>query len=270
VNLHAAVIGGGLMGRGIASVLNTCGWNVSVFDSNPGTFRTAETIEAAVRNADWVIESITEVLEAKLTVLAEVERHAPADAVISSNTSTFMPSVLGTALAKPQRFLNTHFFRPADAVPLVEIIPSSATEHSVASRICDWLTELRKRPVVLSKELPGFVANRLQAAILREAIYLLDSGVASAEDIDAIVESSIGPRWSAAGPFMIADLGGLDVFRAVCANVFPSLSRTTEVPVTLDRMVEGGALGAKSGSGFYRHQAEWLAATDRIVQQFQP
>jgi 3-hydroxybutyryl-CoA dehydrogenase len=258
------------MGRGIASVLNTCGWNVSVFDSNPGTFRTAETIEAAVRNADWVIESITEVLEAKLTVLAEVERHAPADAVISTNTTTFMPSVLGTARAKPQRFLNTHFFRPADAVPLVEIIPSSATEHSVASRICDWLTELRKRPVVLSKELPGFVANRLQAAILREAIYLLDSGVASAEDIDAIVESSIGPRWSAAGPFMIADLGGLDVFRAVCANVFPSLSRTTEVPVTLDRMVEGGALGAKSGSGFYRHQAEWLAATERIVQQFQP
>lgn len=269
MKLRATVIGGGLMGRGIASALDTDGWGVNVFDTDPDTPRTAETIEDVVRNADWVIESITEVLEAKLTVLAEVERHAPPGAVISSNTSTFMPSVLSTALSKPERFLNTHFFRPADAVPLVEVIPARATEDSVTSQVCDWLTELGKRPVVLRQEMPGFVANRLQAAILREAIYLLDAGVASAEDIDAIVQYSIGPRWSVAGPFMIADLGGLDVFRAVCANVFPSLSNTREVPEVLERIVNKGGLGAKSGEGFYRDPSEWIAAADRISRQFQ-
>ncbi|HET9187743.1 MAG TPA: 3-hydroxyacyl-CoA dehydrogenase family protein [Acidothermaceae bacterium] len=268
VKLRAAVIGGGLMGQGIASVLSAGGCDVRVFDSDPNVLRTADTIRAAAADTDWVIESIAEALHPKLAVLAEIERHAPADAVISSNTSTFMPSTLNTALAKPERFLNTHFFRPADAVPLVEVIPSRATEPSVASRVHSWLTELGKRPITLGQEMPGFVANRLQAAILREAIHLLDSGVASVEEIDAVVEHSIGKRWSVAGPFMIADLGGLDVFRAVCANVFPSLSNTPDVPETLDRMVNEGRLGAKSGDGFYRDPSEWTAAADRINVQF--
>jgi 3-hydroxybutyryl-CoA dehydrogenase len=154
-------------------------------------------------------------------------------------------------------------------VPLVEVIPARVTEPSVTNRVCDWLTELGKKPVVLGREMPGFVANRLQAAILREAIHLLDAGVASAADIDAIVQNSIGRRWSVAGPFMIADLGGLDVFRAVCANVFPSLSNTVDVPASLDRMVLAGHLGAKSESGFYSSQSEWVAAAEQIMHQFQ-
>ena len=257
------------MGRGIASVLSTGGCDVRVFDSDPQVPRTAETIKDAVANTDWVIESIAEVLEPKLTVIAEIERHAPAEAVISSNTSTFMPSTLSTALTKPTRFLNTHFFRPADAVPLVEVIPSQVTEPLVTDRVHGWLTELGKRPIIMRQEIPGFVANRLQAAILREAIHLLDEGVASVEDIDAVVQHSIGPRWSVAGPFMTADLGGLDVFRAVCANVFPSLSNARDVPAILDRMVKEGHLGAKSGDGFYRDPLKWVAAADRINRQFQ-
>lgn len=257
------------MGRGIASVLSAGGCDVRVFDSDPSVPRTAQTIRSAVTDAEWVVESVAEALEPKLTVLAEIERHAPADAVISSNTSTFMPSTLSAALGKPERFLNTHFFRPADAVPLVEVIPSRVTEPSVASRVHGWLTELGKRPITLGQEIPGFVANRLQAAILREAIHLLDAGVASVEEIDAVVQHSIGQRWSVAGPFMIADLGGLDVFRAVCANVFPSLSNMRDVPGTLDRMVNEGRLGAKSGDGFYRDESDWVAAADRIKRQFQ-
>ena len=268
VKLRAAVIGGGLMGRGIASVLSAGGCDVRVFDADPNVPRTAETIPEAVGDTDWVVESIAEALEPKLMVLAEIERHAPIDAVISSNTSTFMPSTLSTALAKPERFINTHFFRPADAVPLVEVIPSHVTARSVADRVHGWLSDLGKRPITLRQEIPGFVANRLQAAILREAIHLLDAGVASVEDIDSVVQHSIGPRWAVAGPFMIADLGGLDVFRAVCANVFPSLSNVRDVPEILDRMVSEGRLGAKSGDGFYRDSHEWVAAASRINQQF--
>lgn len=257
------------MGRGIASVLSAGGCDVRVFDSDPNVPRTADTIGAAVADTDWVVESIAEALDPKLAVIAEIERHAPAAAVISSNTSTFMPSTLSTALAKPERFLNTHFFRPADAVPLVEVIPSRVTEPSVASRVHGWLTELGKRPITLGQEIPGFVANRLQAAILREAIHLLDAGVATVEEIDAVVQHSIGQRWAVAGPFMIADLGGLDVFRAVCANVFPSLSNTRDVPGILDRMVDQGRLGAKTGDGFYRDPSQWVSAAERINRQFQ-
>ena len=127
---------------------------------------------------------------------------------------------------------------------------------SVTAQIVDLLSSMGRHPVLLQKECPGFVANRLQAAILREALALVDAGIASPSAIDDIVVSGLAPRWAAAGPIGVADLGGLDIWEKVCAGLFPTLSNSPEPSRQLTDLVRSGRLGAKTGHGFYPHDAE--------------
>ncbi|MGC0144913.1 3-hydroxyacyl-CoA dehydrogenase family protein [Pseudactinotalea sp. Z1732] len=255
---RAGVVGLGTMGRRIAGMLVRSGVTVRVFDiagvpaelgsTDRAELEVAGSIEECAVDADIVFESTFESLEVKQEVLAAIS--GATDTVIASNTSTFRPSVLATFVQRPERFLLTHFFNPADVVPLVEVIRAPTTAEVHVQAVLDLLSRLGKRPVAVG-EVEGFIANRLQAGVLREAFSLVARGIASPEDVDAVMRYGLGPRWAIAGPIGIADLGGLDVWEAVCAEIFPTLDNADAPPASLVEHVRAGRLGAKSGSGFY-------------------
>ncbi|QYH35283.1 3-hydroxyacyl-CoA dehydrogenase family protein [Salinibacterium sp. M195] len=265
---QVAVIGLGTMGKGISRLLLQADYEVHVHDpfladEAPSGARVVSSIEECVSGASVVFEAVSEDLDVKAKVLRTIS-HAT-DGLIASNTSTFMPSVLADSVLNPERFLVGHFFNPADIIPLVEVVPHPKTRPESVDLFTSLLLKLGKRPVLLSAERPGFVANRLQAAVLREALSLVEAGVVTAADIDAIVTSGLAARWAAVGPIGVADLGGLDIFRAVCTQIFPSLDNSATPNALLVDRVTRGELGAKSSSGFYQHSASSVAAVQEAV-----
>lgn len=265
-----AVVGTGLMGRGIAELLAQNAHQVSVFDSNtelareaaasinsryPGSVQHFESLESSVQDCSLVIEAVAEQLDIKLGVLRKIEEANPGT-IIASNTSTFLPSTLSSALRYPQNLLIVHFLNPALHVPLVEVVGSGQTLPTVTEAVENLLRAIGKTPVVLGREAPGFIANRLQAAVLREALFLVREGIATYDQVDQVMKTSLGPRWSVAGPFQIADLGGLDVFAALTEQLFPQLDNSQEPPPEIADHVDSGRLGAKSGEGFYSYMQE--------------
>lgn len=280
--MKIAVVGAGLMGRGIAYALSRCGCEVGIFDQSAeatsaavsnapdgADLRAVRTVSEAVQGSAVVFEAVAESLSVKLDLLAQVES-IDGGVTFASNSSSFLPSQIADGARNPGQVLVAHFFNPADVVPLVEVVESPLTDPAVTELIMSILVDAGKRPVLLGKEAPGFVANRLQTAILRESIHLVASGVATPEQIDEVVTTSIGPRWGVAGPFRIADLGGLDIFAALSAQIVPTLDRSTEVPSALAERAGRGDLGVKTGRGFYSYddanELEELRA--RIVRAF--
>lgn len=272
-----AVIGAGLMGAGIARLLADAGHPVAVYDVDEERARAAAaeagarhapTIEEAVGEAEVVFEAVAEDEAIKRAVFARIGA-VESGAIIASNTSSIRPDVLAAALPDPRRFAIAHFFNPPGTVPLVELVPAAETDPAVLDRLAEMLTAAGRIPVVLRRAVPGFVANRLQAALLREAFALEAEGVASFADIDHIVRAGIGARWAAAGPFAVSDLGGLDVWQAVCTRLFPDLAVSTEPPAAIVERVAAGRLGAKTGEGIYVHDpAEDEAVRERIRRHF--
>lgn len=265
------IVGLGTMGLALAQLFAAQGCEVRGFDPRrdgvapdgqawPGqiNFSRSSTIAECVRDVDVALEAVAEDLDVKGPVLTEMSSYT--EGIVASNTSTFMPSVLAPSVRNAERFLVTHFFNPPQLVPLVEIVPGPATATSVTRQIVDLLSSMGRHPVLLQKECPGFVANRLQAAILREALSLVDDGIASPAAIDDIVASGLAPRWAAAGPIGVADLGGLDIWEKVCAELFPALSNSAQPSAQLSALVRSGRLGAKSGHGFYPHDSQLDAA----------
>ncbi|GAA1999430.1 3-hydroxybutyryl-CoA dehydrogenase [Microbacterium ulmi] len=275
-DLRTAVVGLGTMGRGIARMLSAAGATVSAFDPAVRTAvdlrqdgisgpEVGASLEACVADADIVFEAVFEDLDVKERVLRAISATSPG-AVIASNTSTFRPTTLASFVDRPERLLVAHFFNPADLIPLVEIVPHAATDGAIAADVVDLMRKLGKRPVLLQAETSGFVANRLQAAMLRESLALIEAGVIDAAGIDAVVMSALAPRWTVAGPIGVADQGGLDIFAAVCAEIFPTLDNAEVPPDVLLNLVAAGRLGEKGGSGFYEHTAESAqAARQRLV-----
>ncbi|MGY0390609.1 3-hydroxyacyl-CoA dehydrogenase family protein [Nocardioides sp. WG-D5] len=272
------IVGLGTMGLALARLFTSQGFDVRGFDtrnnavsrethpwSSRDNFTVSSSIAECVRDADLVIEAVAETLEAKRSVLAEISSHT--DGIIASNTSTFIPSVLAQWVRTPERFLIAHFFNPPQLVPLVEIVPGPETIPSVTDKVHTLLGSMGRHPVLLEAECPGFVANRLQAALLREALALVDAGIASPRAIDDVVETGLAPRWAAAGPIGVADLGGLDIFERVCAELFPVLSNSAEPSPRLRSLVRSGDLGAKTGQGFYEHHPEQDAQTFGTMQR---
>lgn len=273
-----AVIGCGLMGAGIAYVLFAAGHQVTVFDADrrlamdlaarfPG-IRAGDTLEDTVSDAEIVFEAIAEHERAKRDLFRRIGMVAP-QAILASNTSSILPSALVEAVAAPERFIVAHFFNPADVVPLVEIVPTPSTSAATVATMRGLLADAGKQPVVLGHEIAGFVANRLQAALLREAFALERAGIASFADIDDVVRGGLGSRWAAAGPFAVVDHGGLDIWTAVTTRLFPDLAIDTEPPAALTDRVAAGRLGAKTGSGLYDHdEAADTALRERINAHF--
>ena len=176
-----------------------------------------------------------------------------------------MPSDLASATGRPDRVLVAHYVNPPYLVPLVEIVPGKATSEETVTTVRDLLTAVGKRPVVLRQELPSFVSVRLQWALLREAMSLVQRGVVSPQDVDVILRDSLGRRWSAAGVFETLELAGWDLISAVASRVVPDLESSTDVPRLLDERVARGELGVKTGKGFYDWTPESTEALQRRI-----
>ncbi|KAF1044415.1 MAG: 3-hydroxyadipyl-CoA dehydrogenase [Xylophilus sp.] len=211
---------------------------------------------AALAEVDWagtvlVVECITERLDAKQALFAELERHAPAGAVLASNSSSFPIGAIAEGLETAARMLGLHFFMPAHLVPLVEVVLGPRSDAARADWLSDFMRGCGSVPVRVKKDKPGFLANRLQHALSREAFALIDEGVASPEDVDAAVRFGFGFRYLAAGPVLQRDHAGIEVHCAAAATMYPTLSNTTEPARALRERVERGDLGMKTGRGFF-------------------
>lgn len=209
------------------------------------------SLEEVVKEATFIIEVIPEVLDLKKGMYKKLEELVDKDVIIASNTSGFMPSLLAEGMDYPNRFVVTHFWNPGHLIPLVEVVKGEKTDNGTVQRAKQILQHMNKKPVLLNREIPGFIGNRLQYALFREAQSLLDAGVATKEDIDAAVTYSIGRRLPITGPLMTADMGGLDVFSAISNYLFEDLSTDQKSGRVLTQLVEENKFGDKSGEGFY-------------------
>ena len=289
---NIAVIGAGLMGHSIAQEFAVSGYRVSLNDvseerldyarerirQNLEMLRRSEQwdeissrmtftddLRTAVENADLVIEAITEDLDIKRELFTELENVCRENTILASNTSTFMPSQLAEATQNPERVVVMHYFNPPHIVPLVEVVGGRATSPETVDTVRDLLVSQGKKPVVLEKEVLGFIGNRLQAALLRECFALVENGVVRPEDIDTVVTTSFGRRLGVAGAFEVFDAAGADVWYAICEEVMPDLESSTEVPPAIARMSESGNFGLKTGRGVYEWTEESSADLRRRI-----
>lgn len=207
--------------------------------------------EEAVADATFVIECIPEDLGLKQELFKFLDRLCLPEVILASNTSGLSLSAMIAGTNHPDRCVLTHFWNPAHLIPLVEVLRTSQTKPSVFSRTIDLLNFMGKKPVEVKKEVPGLIGNRLQFALLREAVSLLEEGVASKEDIDAAVTYSIGRRLPVTGPIASADMGGLDVFTAISDYLFKDLSNADRAFSSMRNLLEQNKLGLKSSEGFY-------------------
>ncbi|MCM3568958.1 3-hydroxyacyl-CoA dehydrogenase family protein [Neobacillus mesonae] len=219
------------------------------------------SLSEVVTGATFIIEAVPEILDMKHQLYRTLEQLVGENVVIASNTSGFTPTSLAESAAHPERFIVTHFWNPAHLIPLVEVVKGEQTNQETIERAMAFMKEMKKQPIFLQKEIPGFIGNRLQYALFREAQALLDEGVAAKEDIDAAVTYSIGRRLPITGPLMTADMGGLDVFSAISNYLFKDLSKADKSGRVLSGLVAEGKLGDKSGEGFY----QWDEAASRKI-----
>lgn len=285
---NIAVIGAGLMGHGIALDFALSGYNVCLHsrtedslkrglamlqssiqrligigilkegESNDvlNNIRLSPVLEESVEGVDLVVESVYENVELKRNIFQKLGRVTPHEAILASNTSGIMPSEFALDSERPDRVLVTHYANPPFLIPTVELVRTKYTSDETISRISDFYGRSGKRPIVAQKEVPGFILNRLQLALFREALWLVENGVASPQDVDFGIKSSIGRRWSVAGVFEIFDLAGLDLASEIGRLVFPHLSKEEEIPSILMEKVASGDVGVKSGRGFYNWTSE--------------
>ncbi|MDV7211665.1 3-hydroxyacyl-CoA dehydrogenase family protein [Azotobacter beijerinckii] len=205
-----------------------------------------------VAGARLLIEAIPERLDFKRALYAELERLVDAEAIIASNTSGLPPDALAEGMRHPERLLIAHFWNPPHLIPLVEIVPGSATRAGHLEDVRALLAGMELEAVVLDKAIPGFVGNRLQFAILREALHIVQSGAASAETVDRVMRASLGRRYAMVGPLEAADMGGLDTFLDISRHLMPTLAKDESVLAMLEETVGEGRTGLRSGEGFYR------------------
>ncbi len=219
---------------------------------------TSTDIESAAGTADLVIEAIIEDKSIKEELFQRLNKLCDDRVIFASNTSQLSITELGRASGRPDRFVGMHWFNPPELVPLVEIIKGEHTSGETAQTLRDLMQEMGKAPVLVNKDVAGFVGNRLQYALLREALHLVATGVASPEDVDTAVKRGLGFRWSWIGPMETADLGGLDVFYSVSDYLFADLCDDKRPQEFFKQRVEAGKLGAKTGEGFYKYSPEQL------------
>ncbi|MFB5743397.1 3-hydroxyacyl-CoA dehydrogenase family protein [Cedecea sp. S5-13] len=274
-----AVVGAGTMGARIAVVMARAGYRVSLWSRSESTLDKARTIvdslaasenvafttslEACLAGADLVSENVAEDVALKQRVLNDIEQQVSADCVITTNTSSVSITLLASALSQPQRLIGMHWFNPADTMPMIEIVRGENTADEVCQRVRDICQQLGKETITVNQDIPGFIINRLQYAMLREALYLVDAGIGSVEDVDRAVQRTLAPRWAAMGPMKLMDFAGLDTVEKVAGILLPALDNSSQLPAWLKEKVADNKLGVKSGEGFYAWTAEAASAAMR-------
>jgi 3-hydroxybutyryl-CoA dehydrogenase len=281
-----AVLGAGLMGCGIAQVFATSGVSVRLFDPFEQARDTAlskitsniesidgditaiqyisvvSDIEAAVNDADVIIEAVPEKLALKQKVFEQIQPFVKSTAIVASNTSVIPIKDIFNGLEFANQVVGTHWWNPPYLVPLVEVVESEKSSTDAVNNMMALLTFVGKKPVHVKKDVPGFVGNRMQHALWREAIALINDGVCSAEDIDVVVKNSFGLRLPQLGPIENADLIGLDLTLDIHNVILKSLATNPTPSSVLQENVEKSALGVKTGQGFL----SWDDASIRKVK----
>ncbi len=269
-----AVIGAGLMGHGIAQVFALAGHDVVISDAHAPTLASARDrvlanlrdlgddpaaldrirvcadLAGAVGDADFIVEAVREDLGIKQQLFAEVERAARPDAILASNTSVIPITAIMERLDNRARALGTHWWNPPFLVPLVEVIGTRWTAPDAIAFTMKLHAEAGKTPVHVKKDVPGFVGNRLQHALWREAISLVENDICDAETVDTVIKAAFGRRLAVLGPLENADLVGTDLTLAIHQTVLPAIDSRPGPSPYLERLVAQGKLGMKSGEGF--------------------
>ena len=284
--MKVAVVGAGVMGPGIAQVFATGGHEVTITDIVPealdrgmaniresldqleeagllaerpaaiiSRLRTTSSLAEAAGEARLVVEAVPERLDIKEKVYHELDGVCPQEAVVVSNTSS-LPLPLLFPDFRPGRFFVAHFFNPPPVMPLVELVTDARTDQRAVAWLRDVLEGCGKKPIVLKSFKAGFLVNRLQTAMLREASHLVESGVVSMVDLDLAVRAAIGFKSVWEGAFETMDFIGLDTVALACRVIFPDLDASRDVPPMIEEKVRAGQLGWKSGRGFYDYQSD--------------
>ncbi len=271
----AAVLGFGTMGQGIARLLLAHGVDVRVLDvevekARQTAARLAEDaaldatvsvhadVEEAVADTDVVFEALPEQLALKTAVLSQVLAANPS-ALLFTNTSSLPVDTMAGTVGDPDTLLGVHFFNPAEVMPGVEVIPSTATDPGVVTRALTILEELGKEPTVVRSS-AGFIGNRLQLALFAEAARCVEEGLAAPEDVDRVVRTTFGPRLAAYGPFAIADMAGLDIFEAILQQLQEAFGDRFATPAGLAEKVVERQLGTKTLGGYFSYDEAAVAA----------
>ena len=207
----------------------------------------------------WVIETIAENLALKQEIFKYLDRVVPANIPIGSNSSGFPISKIAEGLNTANRMMGAHYFMPAEVVPLVEIVMGQKTEIQFAEKACDLYRSIDKKPVLVKKDIPGFLANRIQHALMREALSLVQEGIATPEDIDDAVRYSFGFRYAAVGPMTQKEISGWDGMANAAKEIYPSLSNITTLPPKVVQMMAEGKTGMKAGEGFRKWSPEEIS-----------
>ena len=292
--MKVTVIGGGLMGHGIALTFARAGHSVAVTDPSSemlasvpariaesmallGAESEIETAIArialvsstpeAVTDADFVFEAAPEKLSLKQTIFAEIEAHAPAEAVLASNTSVIQISKIMGGLESRHRAVGTHWWNPPHMIPLVEVVKTEWSDPDLAEAMFDLLADVGKTPVMVEKDVPGFIGNRLQHAMWREAISLVENGICSAKAVDDVVKASFGRRLAVLGPLENADLVSIELTQDVHAQVFYDLDNSPVPSPYLQELRDQGRTGMAAGAGFRDWEKGDLAATKERVAE---
>lgn len=207
-------------------------------------------------DCDWVIETVAENMGLKQAVFQYLDQEIPSHIPIGSNSSGFPISKIAEGLKTANRMMGAHYFMPAEVVPLVEIVMGQKTDIAYAQQICELYRSIDKKPVLVKKDIPGFLANRIQHALMREALSLVQEGIATPTDIDDAVRYSFGFRYAAVGPMTQKEISGWDGMANAAKEIYPSLSNITTLPPKVVQLMAEGKTGMKAGEGFRKWTPE--------------
>ncbi len=294
-----AVVGAGLMGHGIAQIFVGAGWRVTLTDVNEailvkaregiranltflaqkgigrgedveaalGRVKTTLRLEEAAADADMVIEAVAERLDLKQELFRKLDNLCPSGTILATNTSVISITEIAERSENRGRIVGTHFWNPPYLVPLVEVVPGADTSPSVVDSVYDTLKGAGKHPVKVRRDVPGFVGNRLQHALWREAISIVDQGIADAATVDEVIKNGFGIRLPVLGPLETADMVGLDLTLQIHDYILRHLDRSTEPAPILREKVSHGDLGFKTGRGFQEWSAESIEESKRRLTE---
>ena len=286
-----AVVGAGLMGHGIAQVFALAGHDVTIYDSTAASLDTVKTriltnlkdlgddqkavervmpvsdLAQAVRDAEYVVEAVLEDLPLKQKLFAEIESYVRSDTILASNTSVIPITRIMEGLKQRERALGTHWWNPPYLVPLVEVIETQWTSRPAIDFTMKLHAAAGKKPAHVKKDVPGFIGNRLQHALWREAVALVEHGICDAETVDTVIKSAFGRRLAVLGPLENADMVGTDLTLAIHRTVLPDIDSRPRPSPYLEKLVKDQKLGFKSGEGFRKWSPEQQAALRSKVLQ---